>query len=89
MQSAIESISFGENLQAIWLHAFHDCNKLKSVSFNCYDLSEIGLEAFKNTISLEKLDLPYCSNLTIYERAFSNSGIKSLYIPYCIDTLAS
>ena len=86
MQSAIESISFGENLQAIWLHAFHDCNKLKSVSFNCYDLSEIGLEAFKNTISLEKLDLPYCSNLTIYERAFSNSGIKSLYIPYCIDT---
>ncbi len=86
MQSAIENISFGENLQTIWLHAFHDCNKLKSVNFNCYGLLEIGLEAFKNTISLEKLDLPYCSNLTIYERAFSNSGIKSLYIPYCIDT---
>ena len=39
-----------------------------------------------NTTSLEVLSLPYSDCLNIYERAFSNSGIKELSIPYCIDT---
>lgn len=86
MQSALESISFSEGLLNIWSRAFYDCTNLKSVSFTTYDLSEIGVEAFMNTTSLEVLSLPYSDCLYIYERAFSNSGIKELSIPYCIDT---
>ena len=84
--SGLEGINLPESLSTIGSEAFKDCQHLATLGMSaCYNLSEIGPEAFMGTTALESLWLPYSSYMFVFDRAFAGSGIKSLYFPYCID----
>lgn len=85
-QSGVEEIHIPQHVFDIGDYAFRDCVGLKTLGLSMYPSCDIGEEAFMNTTALENLNLPYSTMLTIFDRAFSNSGIKKLDIPYCIDT---
>ena len=85
-ESGIEEFNVPNTTSIIGEQAFYGCTSLKDVSIYVYDPLDIKSEAFMNTTALENLWLPYCSDLHLGTRAFAQSGMKKLYIPYCINT---
>lgn len=65
----LESVQFGDQLEAIYDHAFMECSKLKSVVLP-EPLKQIGLEAFNKCVNLEFASIPR-TTYQISDRAFS------------------
>ena len=70
--SGITSIKIPNNVTIIEQHAFYDCSSLQAVTFNSNSkIKTIGLESFKNCISLNGITIPN-SVTRIYYNAFEN-----------------
>lgn len=87
MGSGLEEMQLSQGLLNLNRYAFKDCQQLKSINLRtCFNLSEIGAECFMGTTAVEDIELPYSNCVYLFDRSFAESGAKTLYIPYCIDT---
>lgn len=79
----ITSIKTGKYLKIIGNQAFKGLKKLSSIDFEGSNLKRIGMNAFEQTFSLRKFDMPLTVEL-IGEGAFKWSGITGITIPSAV-----
>lgn len=77
----LKSIKFNSVINSIGTYTFSGCTALSNVNFNGnHRITNIFANAFSGCTSLNSISIP-SSVTTIYNNAFSNSGLTELTIP--------
>ena len=86
--SALESVTFGENVEMIPKYTFYGCSGLKNVTFND-KLTTIGYYAFRGCTNLSDVTLPE-SLTTLEDYAFYGcKALTEITIPASVNRLGS
>lgn len=78
--TAIQSAIMPAGIMKIGANSFSGCKNLSEVKLN-QQLAEIGAYAFSGCSALEEILFPRNGSLIIGDYAFSESGLKKVYIP--------
>lgn len=83
--SSLKSVILPPQLESIEQRLFLGCTNITNIDLSkCSLLTEIGTDAFYNTVELRKLDLSNCKSLTTLNYgAFRNCGIEELDLSMC------
>jgi hypothetical protein len=86
--SSVESITLGENITKIESNAFLNCTSLSQVNLPS-SLMYIGESSFSGTTSLFSLNLSETSIISVEEKAFLNSSVEEISLPYTCQSIDS
>ncbi len=83
----LKSIKFNSVINSIGTYTFSGCTALSNVNFNGnHKITNIFANAFSDCTSLNSISIP-SSVTTIYNNAFSNSGLAELTIPNSVKNI--